>query len=147
LNEFSSIPHSDDLLKALKRDKTVDCGPPSLDVIRFIERVESADPNDPNLSEDDTNAGWGHAQFSGYSTIITDWKSIGIDTACRLLAAAIKTCQVARHICNERNITATNYLSDAYLTNVVELLWEAKKKASGGVSNLFNVSHFINVLI
>jgi len=136
-HEFASIPLAKELMNEMKRDKSVQHGPPSPDILAFIERIESANPNDPNLSVDDNNEGWGHAQFAfgNLKQTLTDWDSIGVDTACRLLAAAIKTCKVARHICHERNISATSYLSDAYLSNVVELLLDAKKKTAATVNN------------
>jgi hypothetical protein len=46
--------------------------------------------------------------------------------ACRLIAAALKTSKVARFVCSERNISATSYLADAYLNELVEALLMAK---------------------
>jgi len=113
---------------------------PSSDVMAFLKRIEHADPNAPDISEEDNNESWGHHQFTAASltctTVLTSWDCIGnIDVACRLIAAAIKTCRVARHLCFSRNIKASTYLSDIYLSKVVELLWSLWKGA-GGVSIL-----------
>jgi len=63
-----------------------------------------------------------------FTKILTSWDDIGnIDTAYKLLAATIRTCKVARHVCFQRGIKATSFLSDAYLANIVERLWELWK--------------------
>jgi hypothetical protein len=106
---------------------------PSDDVLTFIARIEQANPDSPDISEDDTNESWGHYQYTAsaltYTTVLASWDSIGnIDTACRLIAAAIKTCKIARYLCFARHISPTSYLSDIYLQNIVELLsqlWSA----------------------
>jgi hypothetical protein len=109
---------------------------PSSDMVAFLNRVEGFDPNAPDIAEDDNNAGWGHYQFtSGALTcanVLTSWQDIGnTDVACRLIAAAIKTCKVARHLCFSRNIHPNSYLSDAYLTRVIDLLWTSWNDAGG----------------
>jgi len=61
--------------------------------------------------------------------------------ACCLIAASIKTCKVAQHICFEQKITTGSYLSDAYLQNLVKVLWTLWKKVGGealdGFLNIF----------
>jgi hypothetical protein len=104
----------------------------------FLNRIERADPHAPDISEEDNNESWGHHQFTATSltctTVLTSWDCIdNIDVVCRLIAAAIKTCRVARHLCFSWNINASTYLSDIYLSNVVKLLWSLWKDA-GGVS-------------
>jgi hypothetical protein len=109
---------------------------PSGNVVAFLDRIEQADPNSPDISEDDNNACWGHQQFTASTltctTVLISWQKIGnTDMACRLIAAAIKTCKVARHLCSSRNIDVNSYLSDIYLSNIVELLWKSWKDAGG----------------
>lgn len=131
------IPHAKDLVRSLGSDTL---NKPSDDVAAFLERIESADPNSPELSEDDLGQCWGHWQFASggmtCTTVLTSWDTIGTTTARRLIAAAIKTCKVARYICDERNITPLSYLSDSYLQNLVDLLWNLRKDgrtAPGGM--------------
>ena len=111
---------------------------PAENMTSFLRRIDTADPNSTELSEDDTNASWGHSQFTArnltWSTVLTSWKDVGnCKAACQLLAATIKTCKVARHLCYERQITAGTYLSDIYLDQIVDALWKIWKDA-GGVS-------------
>jgi hypothetical protein len=120
----------------MQSNPTFTDGPPSDPVVAFLARIQDADPNSPELSEDNTNANWGHYQFSGHvRSVLTAWSSVGGNSmACKLIAAAIKTCKVARHLCYERGIHPISYLSDAYLNEVVERLWTMWKEA-GGVGN------------
>lgn len=109
---------------------------PSDDVAAFVARIDTANPNSVDISEDDNNASWGHIQFTAgnltCSSVLTSWESVGgCATACKLLAVALKTCKIARHICFERNIISDMYLSDIYLENVVETLWRLWKEAGG----------------
>ena len=116
----------------------------------FLERIKNANPNDPNLSEDDSDASWGHYQFTGgqlkISTVLTSWDVVGsCSNACDLIAAALKTCKVARHLCFEHGVEVTSYLSDIYLGNVVSTLWNLWKSA-GGVRGFFlSLSHQMHV--
>ncbi|KAF8989390.1 hypothetical protein BDQ17DRAFT_1334106 [Cyathus striatus] len=88
------------------------------------------DPNDPALDEDNINEGWGHYAYTSgglkWGEAITSWESIGKDVsfACRLLAATIKTCQVARIMCFNNSSTTLNYLSDIYLDQIIDRLLE-----------------------
>jgi len=127
---FQNIPDVSDLLKALllaskSAEKNTE---PVPRVLQFIERIENADPEVADIDEDHTNAGWGHQQYVGgdmtCSTVLESWECIGnVQTAYRLLAAALKTCQVARHLCFVNKISTTGFLSDAYLREIVGLLW------------------------
>ena len=105
---------------------------PSMPVITFLNRIESADPNSLDILEDETNGNWGHRQFTAgnmqCTTVLTSWDDIGVITACKLVAAAVKTCRVARHICHHRDIPTDSYLSDAYLQTLVNSLWTAMEK-------------------
>lgn len=105
---------------------------PSENVAALILRIEAADPNCETISENDTNAGWGHYQFTAgsltLSTVLTAWKDVGnVSTAFRLLAASIKTCRVARHMCFQRGLRPLSYISDIYLDRTVDTLWDLVK--------------------
>ena len=118
------------LAAALRLEETWDAGEPSPDFAGLITRIEDANPNDPQISEDDNNVGWGHHQFrasGSFSDIITSWEAVGsVASACRLLAAIIKTCLVARHICVRRGVkVGSGYVSDSYLDVAVSLLFDA----------------------
>jgi hypothetical protein len=111
-------------------------GKPSNDFTAFLARINGADPNESDLSEDDLDASWGHYQFTAgrltCTTVLTSWDVVGgCSNACDLIAAALKTCRVARHLCFEHSVTTISYLSDIYLENVVSKLWELWKSADG----------------
>jgi hypothetical protein len=115
-------------------------GNPSDNVLNFLTRIDTADPNSGDFSEDDTNASWGHSQFIAgnltWSSVLTSWSDVGsCSIASRLLAAVIKACKVSRHLCFERQIATSSYLSDIYLEQTVEALWKLWREA-GGVSQL-----------
>ncbi|KAJ3513008.1 hypothetical protein NLJ89_g3197 [Agrocybe chaxingu] len=95
----------------------------SADMQSFLSRIESTDPNSLDVSEDETNTNWGHWQLT----------SGGCPTACRLIAASVKTCKVARQLCVERKISATSFISDIYLQHIVSWLWELWREADGPI--------------
>ncbi|KAG2010409.1 hypothetical protein CC2G_013238 [Coprinopsis cinerea AmutBmut pab1-1] len=101
---------------------------PSASLLTLIQRIETADPNDPSLEEDDTNESWGHRQFTAgdlqLGTALGSWGDVGsVNTASRLIAATIRMCRVARYLCTQRQIIANSFVCDAYLDRVVETLW------------------------
>lgn len=107
-------------------------GASSADAVAFLDRIEDADPNisafDAN-DDNNNNAGWGHYQFTaGGHTIrhtLLTWAAMGSVTfASKLLAAALRTCKVAWHLCEIQGRPASSYISDVYLANLVEHLWE-----------------------
>jgi hypothetical protein len=133
--EFSNIPHLPaclELLQKVSKSAAFD-GQPCSSTLALLTRIESADPTAPDIDEDDTNLGWGHVQFTvggiTLSTVIRSWENIGnVPTAFCLLAAAVKTCRVARHLCFTNNIiVTTGFLSDSYLRNLVEIIWDMLK--------------------
>jgi hypothetical protein len=139
--EYPNVPYWGDLLAGMESAPTMTNGPPSSTVVAFLNRIQDADPNSVDISEDDTNSNWGHQQFMGGAmtirSVLSSWSAIGgNDVACRLIAAAIKTCKVARLMCSQRDIVVSSYLSDAYLNELVERLWTLRKDATG-VSNYF----------
>ena len=153
LDEFSQIqppiPHAIALLDAMAASPDFKSSTPSDNVAAFLNRIDAADPNSSEIREDDTNESWGHWQFTAGSltitTVIQDWACVGgVNMACRLLAAAIRTCKAARQICHERDITSNSFLSDAYLNNMVDQLYKSWT-AAGGVhwSFLFYQLHLL----
>jgi hypothetical protein len=136
--DFPSITQAADLLKCLER-ASLPCGQPSDDMVAFLDRIENANPNSPDISDDDNDASWGHFQFTAASltckSVLSSWSNVGsVSFACRLIAAAIKTSRVARHLCHSKQLKPTSFLSDIYLSNIVELLWELCKDTEQGVS-------------
>lgn len=103
-------------------------GIPSADVLHFIDRIEYADPSAED-NEDNMDLSWGHTQFTSgsltCSSVLVSWPAVGnVGTAFRLLAAAVKTAKVARQLCFTKGISNTGtYLADAYIQNIIELLW------------------------
>ncbi|KAF9531570.1 hypothetical protein CPB83DRAFT_848404 [Crepidotus variabilis] len=102
---------------------------PSDGVLQLIERVNIADPNLSTLLDDDNNGNWGHRQFTAgnitWSGVLTSWDDLGNNNvACELIAATVRTCKVARHICFERKVATASYLADIYLDQIVDKLWE-----------------------
>ncbi|TEB19114.1 hypothetical protein FA13DRAFT_1719134 [Coprinellus micaceus] len=102
---------------------------PSADTLAYLKQLEDADPNMPDLSEDDDNEAWGHYQYRANgltpALVLKDWTTIGNTTiAYRLLAASIRTSRVARYLVNVRKRKAQQYTSDAYIDIIVSKLWE-----------------------
>lgn len=132
--DYPSIKNAAPLLAEFKAESNLADGTPSKDAIAFLDRIANADPADPTYGEDDLDSGWGHNQFVGgamtITTTLTSWSAIGnVDFACKLIAAAIRTCQVARHLCFKKKLTPMSYLSDCYLENLLDVLWKNWKDA------------------
>ncbi|KAL6306926.1 hypothetical protein BKA93DRAFT_816166 [Sparassis latifolia] len=74
-----------ELLNSMKLTFVFDIGSPTSEVITFIERIESADPNSPDLLEDDLGTAWGHYQFTAgsmtSSSTLVSWDGIGSEAA------------------------------------------------------------------
>ncbi len=116
-------------------------GDPPSTTVQFIERIEHAHPDAPGIEEDDTNIGWGHWQFTAggmtCQSVFKTWSDIGgVTMAYRLLAASLKTCVVARHLCfmNKISMQSSSYLSDVYLEKVVGILWAMVSEGTEMVS-------------
>jgi hypothetical protein len=133
LREYSSISEVTQLMDRLQQISsdpgTYPPEEPDARVIDFLECIESADPNSTALSDDNTNASWGHYQFTAGELTITkvliSWKAVGnVATALRLVAATLRTCRVARYLCYQRKVVdPKSFLSDIYLSMVVDALW------------------------
>ncbi|KAF8871781.1 hypothetical protein BD779DRAFT_1477938 [Infundibulicybe gibba] len=130
------LPLATELLDAMSLRPDFEASQPSSDVMALLTRIENADPNSDEFSEDDSNGSWGHYQFTAggltCTSALLNWRSIGnTETACQLIAAALKTCKIARHVCFNRDIEVNSFLSNAYLENVIEKLWEVWTAAGG----------------
>jgi hypothetical protein len=138
LQDFPQLKVAQDLLDSMKACPDFQSSAPSTNLKLFLTRIEKADPNDTTIDEDNKGVGWGHYQFTAGSmtcaSVMTSWEDIGnTDTACILIAAAIRTCKVARYVCEKMNVRATSYISDMYLGRVIETLWDLWRLA-GAVS-------------
>jgi len=118
-------------------------------VKHFIDGIESADPLSSDFDEDDLGVSWGHRQFQGWNATISSWEAIGSPQgACRLIAAILKTCRVARELCrdleaiNKAEGKTTSYLSDMYLEQITEHLWDLWIVA-GGVRSIVDYKVFL----
>lgn len=148
---FPLVQNAADLLDAMASHPRFGGGNPSDNLLSFLTWIETADPNSTDFSEDDTNASWGHSQFTTgnltWSTVLISWSDVGnCGVACQLIAAAIKTCKVARHLCFERQILPGSYLSNIYLEQIVEVLWRLWKDAGGVSNSIMFISPSTNIL-
>lgn len=115
------------------------------DVESLICRIESADPN-TETDEDNLGSQWGHKQFANWKTPLRSWNAIGSpETACRLIAAVIKTAKVSRQLCQLAGGSPAGCLADCYLQEMGEVLWDLWKKsdAVSKVLNLVNIPDFV----
>ncbi|KAM6499164.1 hypothetical protein JOM56_004672 [Amanita muscaria] len=132
MSQYPSNDAAIKLLNALCSNPSCGRSTPSNSVIQLISHIESADPNNPELDEDDLGLSWGHAQYKGWSTYLRTWQDIGTpETACSLIAAFVKTSKVARYLCQQKNIDieGKTLLSDSYLTELTEKLWQLWQNA------------------
>ena len=114
-------------------------------MLQYISGVENADPNDTtSYDEDNSNVGWGHKQCAGLAAMILSWSDVGsVETACRLLAALIKTARAARFICFKRKIRlkeSQSYTADAYVDCAVDILSALLRTSSKPVRYMSSVS-------
>ncbi|KIL64668.1 hypothetical protein M378DRAFT_11249 [Amanita muscaria Koide BX008] len=129
-----------ELLRSMDLNPTFSTGtaPEPESVNYFIENIESANPHSLAYEEDDLGACWGHHQFQGWRQKLgNDW--VGSENAQRLIAGVLKTCIVARNLCHTIEMDAKrkgqkfSYLSDTYLEQITEHLWELWKAAGGPI--------------
>lgn len=144
-------PAATHLVEALQASPNFTTGEPSPDFMTFLHRIETTDPAafSPDEDEDSLGVSWGHYQFTSGSLtctrVITTWTDVGSPLyACRLIAAALTTCHVARWlVCKELNPETTilpSFLSDNYLTETTDLLWSCWQ-AAGGVCHIISISY------
>lgn len=133
------------LLQEMNHQYSEHDGVPSADILQFIDRIEHADPSAED-NKDNLNLSWGHSQFTSggltCSSVLVSWPAVGnVSTAFRLLAAAVKTAKVAWQLCFTQSISNTgNYLADAYIQNIVELLWKCWNEVSFLLSSHGNLT-------
>jgi hypothetical protein len=130
---WHKIPFAVALFDAMEAHPNFEVGRASKNVVKFLSQINDADPNSTEYSEDDLGAFWGHAQFTAggltCKSVLTSWHEVGsVEMACKLIAAAIKTCKVARITCTNtihrgHALAGPYYLSDTYLANMIERLW------------------------
>jgi hypothetical protein len=113
------------------------------DIVALLNQLNTADPDALDDEDDDSNKNWGHAQFTvGTLTIrlaLVDWEAVGsTSTAFKLIAAAIRTCKVARAMCAARGRAATAYLADNYLEQLFEQLQCCWKGAQVRIIQFFH---------
>jgi hypothetical protein len=120
-----------DLIVSMNINPMFSSGAITENVELFIQGIETADPNSPGFDEDDLGVSWGHHQFRDWRGVLATWEVVGSsENAWRLIAAIIKTCCVVRELCqdlemqNKSKGQVTMYLSDAYLEQITEQLWE-----------------------
>jgi hypothetical protein len=140
------VPFAIDLLNAMEQNPDFKRGATPHLTTTFLLRIENADPNSLDISEDDSGSNWGHLQFTGGAmtirSVLTSWECVGsTETARELIAAAIKTCKVARNFCYQRNIQTSSYLSDAYLQEMVEKVWMLWNQTGGVRRPTFLILH------
>ncbi|KAH8978792.1 hypothetical protein EDB83DRAFT_2537454 [Lactarius deliciosus] len=114
--------------------KDIIVSPSASNLIALLDRLDSADPDAPDVNNDDSNENWGHAQFTGggltIRSALMDWESVGsTSTAFKLIAATVRTCKVARALCTARGRSSTTYLADNYLELLFEQLQRCWKDA------------------
>ncbi|KAI0037341.1 hypothetical protein FA95DRAFT_1614314, partial [Auriscalpium vulgare] len=135
-SEFPDIASARPLFELLQEaGPNLDLGQPSPELTAFLERIESADPNAPDLKEENKNESWGHYQFTAGSltcdTVFTSWSAVGNPrVACQLIAGAVRTCKVARSLCFLNKVEPKSYLSDVYLEHVIEKLYKTAQDAA-----------------
>ena len=122
-------------------------GATSDNVATLLARLQCADPGSPDIDEDNACLGWGHDQFTAGgitpTSCLTSWQNVGsVDTAFKLVAAGLKTCQEARMMCTNAGVPKTNgFVSDIYFQQTLEYL-EKCWVGAGGVRNIFFSFHY-----
>lgn len=124
-----------DLLAALQAFPDSLVNSPSDTFTEYLARIENDVPSLEAFGEDNMGEGWGHKQFSGgaltLTSVIDSWQSVGSPAnACRILAAAIRICRVARFLCADRTPQPC-YVADSYLNNLIKSLWTCWRAADG----------------
>lgn len=136
-----------DLLEALAANPTFTTGEPSAEFRAFLDRIEKADPAAFQDDPDNTGPSWGHSQFSAGSLtctrVICSWSSVGSPFyACKLIAAVLTTCHVARWLCRDTN-PQPSFISDNYLATIIDILWACWKAVDGASSTISCPTHYL----
>ncbi|KAH8987563.1 hypothetical protein EDB86DRAFT_2832261 [Lactarius hatsudake] len=127
-SSFPSLTDAPRLLCSMNAQSSFKQSEPSKQVTTLLDRIQFADPSSPDIDEDNACQGWGHEQFTAggitLSSSLTSWQEVGnVATALKLVAAAIKTCQEARLMCENAGTPKTSgFISDVYLEKTLECL-------------------------
>ncbi|KAH9047750.1 hypothetical protein EDB84DRAFT_1614692 [Lactarius hengduanensis] len=121
---FPSLTDAPRLLRSMNAQSSFKQSEPSEQVTTLLDRVQFADPSSPDIDEDNACQGWGHEQFTAggvtLSSSLTSWQEVGnVATALKLVAAAIKTCQEARLMCE--NAGTPHQQEHRWLPGIVQL--------------------------
>ncbi|KAF8272679.1 hypothetical protein EI94DRAFT_1795895 [Lactarius quietus] len=103
ISQFLSLTNTSSLITSMNLQPSFKQGESSDEVKALLEHIQYADLNSLDINEDNRGQSWGHYQFTagGLSPLssLTTWQKIGsVNTALKLVAAALKTCQDARAI-------------------------------------------------
>ncbi|KAF8262065.1 hypothetical protein EI94DRAFT_1809356 [Lactarius quietus] len=94
-----------------------------------------------DINEDNRGQSWGHYQFTAGglspSSSLTTWQKIGnVNTALKLVAAALKTCQDVRAMCANAGAPKTSgFISDIYLEQILDCLEKCWGIAGGAIAS------------
>ena len=142
-SEHPSLTSAPTLLRSMNAQPSFQQGKPSPNALALLERLQSTDPNSPDIDEDNTGLSWGHYQFTAgglnlLSSLIT-WKDVGsVAIALNFVAAALKICREARLIC-EKTSTVGGFISNVFLEKTLAAL-EKCWVGAGGVRFTFSCS-------
>ncbi|KAM6496548.1 hypothetical protein JOM56_007021 [Amanita muscaria] len=149
--DYSHIAAGSKLMDAFELNPTFGNNEMSEDVKGFLCRLETADPNDPSIDDDEKGLAWGHCQFTAnpvpWRSVFASWGSIGKPAnACLVIAAAMRTCSVARHVYYQGSeASEASFTADMYLQELTELILEVWISADGVCNHLFR--HVLTELI
>ncbi|KAM6497289.1 hypothetical protein JOM56_007762 [Amanita muscaria] len=149
--DYSHIAAGSKLMDAFELNPTFGNNEMSEDVKGFLCRLETADPNDPSIDDDEKGLAWGHCQFTAnpvpWRSVFASWGSIRKPAnACLVIAAAMRTCSVARHVYYQGSeASEASFTADAYLQELTELILEVWISADGVCNHLFR--HVLTELI
>ena len=141
-SKFPSLLNAPDLIHSMHTQPSFKQGPTSENVATLLAHLQYADPGAPDIDEDNSCLGWGHDLFTAGgitpTSCLTSWQNVGsVDTALKLVAAALKTCQEAHMMYMNAKVPKTNrFVSNIYLQQTLEYL-EKCWVGAGGVCNLF----------
>ncbi|KAI9452381.1 hypothetical protein BJY52DRAFT_1190328 [Lactarius psammicola] len=139
--DFPFLTNAPSLLNSMNAQMSFKRGETSKNVSALLERIQFADPNSPDIDEDNLGQSWGHYQFTAgglsLSSSLTTWEDVGsVTTAFKLVAAALKTCQEARMMCtNAGTLKTGGFISDVYLEKIVECLQNCWVGAGGTITS------------
>jgi hypothetical protein len=145
--EFPWIKDLTALFNTFKASPKFSVGSTSDELAKWLQVVDTADPNNPTLDEDNNFEQWGHHQLS-LSSALTSWSIVGnVNFACHLISVLVKTYKVAREICliHERKVT-TSFIADCYLNQTIETLWKLWTAYKVSIQSIKCLSYSLYIL-